>query len=387
MPQASLVRQPRPVTHRALAPDLARGFMLLVIAVVHAYGFRGTAAGGLDLNGPADHIATALVSLFGENRGYPMFAALFGYGLAHICRRRLDDGVEWTTIRSFVRRRGRWLIVIGLAHTALLFYGDVIAVYGTMALLFVAVLRVGDRTLLTAAVCCLVPGSIAYAVASTAFFSAAESQAVTNPWLDAVMRVAIMPAFIPLIMIISLFPFLIGIWAARRRLLEVPADHGPLLRRVAVTGLVISALGAVPHTLVQLHVWQPEVMLTILAFWLHLITGYAGAFAYASIIALIADRVRSRTGPVITALAATGQRSMTSYLLQSVVWAALIPPYALNIASGLTEMQAVGLGVAVWLATVVLSELQRRAGFQQGPAEWFLRRMSYGAGTARRRGV
>lgn len=384
MSQDLLAVRQRPMTHRSLAPDLARGFMLLVIAVVHAYGFRPGATGGLGLAGPGDQIATAVVALFAENRGYPMFAALFGYGLAQIYRRRMDEGVGWTSIRRFVRRRGWWLIVIGLAHTALLFYGDVIAVYGTIALLFVAVLRVTDRTLLTTAVCCLVPGSVAYAVISTAFFSAAENQAVTDPWLDAVIRVMIMPLFIPLIMIISVFPFLVGIWAARRRLLEDPAKHRLLLRRIAGGGLLISVLGAVAHTLVQLQVWQPGEILTTAAFWLHLVTGYAGAFAYASIIALIADRAQARRGPVITALAATGQRSMTSYLLQSVVWAALIPPYALDVAPRLTEVQAVGLGVAVWLATVLLSELQRRAGFKQGPAEWFLRRMSYGARPARR---
>jgi uncharacterized protein len=56
--------------------------------------------------------------------------------------------------------------------------------------------------------------------------------------------------------------------------------------------------------------------------WAHTFSGYAGGVGYAAIAGLVTIRMqqRDRTGPVIGALAACGQRSMTCYLLQSVVF-------------------------------------------------------------------
>jgi uncharacterized membrane protein YeiB len=178
---------------------------------------------------------------------------------------------------------------------------------------------------------------------------------------------------------------MIGTWAARRRLLENPGEHVALLRKVAYGGIGLGVLGGVPSALIDVEVWQPGQSADLWVSWLHLVTGYAGGFGYAAAIALISLWVGNRpgkpAGPVVTALAATGQRSMTSYLLQSVAWAIIVPPYALGLGASLTDVQAVGLGVGVWLVTVLLAELQRRAGFRQGPAEWLLRRMTYDSRT------
>lgn len=376
-----------PATRRSLAPDLARGLMLLIIATVHAHQFRiATTGEGYALTGPLDVAVTAVMALVAENRGYPMFAALFGYGLARMYHRREAAGIQWPEIRSLLRRRGWCLILIGLGHTALLFFGDVIAVYGVIAIVYVAAVRFGDRRLLTHALVWMVLGSLVYTVLSAMFFSSASSsEPITDPLTDMLVRIAILPVFVPLLITISVFPFMIGIWAARRRLLENPGEHLNLLRRVACWGIGLGVLGGVPAALIDVEVWQPGQTADLGVSWLHLLTGYAGGFGYAAAIALISRRAGERSdrpaGPVVTALAATGQRSMTSYLLQSLAWAILVPPYALGLGSSLTDAQAVGIGIGVWLVTVLLAELQRRAGFRQGPAEWLLRRMTYGSRT------
>ncbi|MDA0566025.1 DUF418 domain-containing protein [Streptomonospora sp. S1-112] len=356
--------------------------MLLVIAVVHAHLFRvTTGAGGLTLDGTLDIAATAAVALFAENRGYPMFAALFGYGLAQIFRRRTEEGRDWPWTRRLVRRRGRWLIVIGVAHTALLFYGDIIAVYGLIAVCFAAALRFTDRRLLTHAFVWMAVGSLAYSAVENLVFGAAQESAGgqnPGPLLDAVFRLMTLPVMWPMMIAISVFPFLIGVWAERRRLLEEPERHRAFLVRVAAGGIGLAVLGGIPQALVNTEVWSVGPVAGAALFWVHVLTGYAGGFGYAAAIALVALRLGRRRGAVVSALAATGQRSMTAYLLQSVVWAALIPPYALNIAPHLSDAQAVGLGAAVWLGTVVVCDILRRTGFRQGPAEWFLRRMTYG---------
>lgn len=108
-----------------------------------------------------------------------------------------------------------------------------------------------------------------------------------------------------------------------------------------------------------------------------MLTGYAGGFGYAALIALVAARVGERRGPVVTALAACGERSMTSYLLQSVAWIVLFAPYMLDLAVRVNGTAAVAMGAGVWAATVVLADVLRRAGIR-GPAESALRRLTYG---------
>lgn len=371
-----------PTAGRSLAPDLARGFMLLVIATVHAHMFRqfATGAESLSLAGTSDVAVTGFMTLFAESRGYPMFAALFGYGLAQIYLRRTAEGRQWPWVRALVRRRGRWMVLIGFLHTALIFYGDIITVYGLIALLFAGLLARSDQRLLAHGFAWMSVGSLVYAVAETfLLFSDAQQDlaAELTPLVDVLMRLGSWPLVVVLMMFTSVFPFLVGVWAARRRLMEEPERHLGLLRKVALVGIPAAVLGAVPQMLVMVEGWSPEPALLVGAKWLHVLSGYAGGFGYAALIALVAVAMGDRRGPVVRALAATGQRSMTCYLLQSVAWVVLFMPYTLNLAVRLDDAQSVLLGVVVWSATVLIAGLMARFGVR-GPAEAFLRRVTYG---------
>lgn len=365
-----------PLSGRSLAPDLARGVMLLVIAIAHATILWHAVIGPGSPEQLRDVVANAFVVLFVDARGYPMFAALFGYGLARIHARRTEEGRTWPWVRSLVRRRGRWMLLIGFLHVALLFFGDIVFVYGLVALLFVGLLSVSDRRLLTHGFLWLGIGTLIYG-AGLALSADPEQTAgiMTNaPLQDLVMRLVTFAGFAPLMLTTTVFPFVVGVWAGRRRLLEEPEKHLRLLRRVAFLGIPLSVLGGVPFLLTDLTTWNT---LPVLATgWLYVACGYLGGFGYAALIALVAVRLGNRRGPVVRALVATGQRSMSSYLLQSVCWSVVFLPYLLDLAPRLNAASAVGVGAAVWLFTVVVAELMRRAGVR-GPAETFLRRRTY----------
>lgn len=79
---------------------------------------------------------------------------------------------------------------------------------------------------------------------------------------------------------------------------------------------------------------------------------------------------------MITALAACGQRSMTCYLLQSVVFVAVFVPYAGGLGTEVGTAAASGIAVLTWLATVVFAEVLRRNDLP-GPAETLLRKLAY----------
>ncbi|MGW8527549.1 DUF418 domain-containing protein [Nocardiopsis sp. NPDC055824] len=379
---ASAPDRPLPLDRRSLAPDLARGVMLLFIALAHTHLFTVFIGGPENIATAADQLTVAGTTMFVDLRSYPMFAALFGYGLAQIHRRRSEQGYAWPRTRGLLRRRGLWLIVFGLAHTVLLFPADILAVYGLVTLLLMGVLRLRDRTLVILAALWLPVAAAVHAlVASDNAITGGGMPLMPDGFANELLFRLTLFAVLAVIMFIStLVPFMIGVLAARHRLLERPHEHLRLLRTTAFVGIPLAALGGLPLALDKAGVWTDatpgDVLLTS---GLHQVSGYAGALGYAALIGLIAVRFTGRQGPVTNALAALGQRSMTFYLAQSVAWAVLFSSYTLDV--HLTSPAVgVGIAVAVWLTTVLLADLMRRRGMR-GPAEVALRRLTYGSGS------
>jgi uncharacterized membrane protein YeiB len=90
---------------------------------------------------------------------------------------------------------------------------------------------------------------------------------------------------------------------------------------------------------------------------------------------LIAVRLGTRR-PVIDAIRAAGQRSMTCYLMQSVMWAILFTPFLLDLSGTLTVTSTALLAAATWTVTVMVADWMRRAG-RRGPLESLVRRVTY----------
>ncbi|WP_049556396.1 DUF418 domain-containing protein [Nonomuraea sp. SBT364] len=381
------VERLRPVEQgaRQLAPDLARGIMLALIAVansaIYLYGRPYGIRQHIIEHGWPDRVASAVSMTVVDARAYPMFAALFGYGMVQIWNRRRDDAEG----RRVLRRRSWWLLAFGAVHATLLFSGDVLGVYGLVGLVLVRLLGVRDRTLLVLAACWLV----AVALASALVFSTPEGTAQRSYFWsfaveDPLTALALRPlewVTGPLGMLGVGTAALVGVWAGRGALLSSP-DR---LRRAALWGPLIGAAGGLPVGLIAagvLAVHDPVVVMALNA--VHVVTGIAGGLGYAALIGVLADRIGrrpgrrigQRLGPVVTALAACGQRSLTCYLLQSVGFVALLSPYAGGLGGRLGSAATVALALLTWAGIVVVAEVMRRAG-ARGPAEVLMRRLVY----------
>ena len=143
------------------APDVARGFMLLFIALANIPFWVATTRS----SAPSDAVDSVWLwarTLLVDHRAYPLFAMLFGFGLVTMVNRRITSGTrsyleslpgveagrepteqeeawarEQATVdaRRLVRRRGLWMILFGAVH-AVLFSGDIIGTYGLAAVIF-----------------------------------------------------------------------------------------------------------------------------------------------------------------------------------------------------------------------------------------------------------
>ncbi|MFI6739811.1 DUF418 domain-containing protein [Nonomuraea sp. NPDC050451] len=367
---------PTSVTARALAPDLARGFMLLLIALSHAPAFVGDwDAGPAALNTAAKFVK----SLLADNQARDMFVFLFGYGLGQLVHSQEIRGSDWTSIRSLLRRRALWLIVIGFLNTLVLVPIDIIAVYGLTLLVLAPLVRARDSVLWWTGLLTLVPATLLLAWQSVAAQAKPVTMAEFMEPTFAAHLVAGIPSWpvetaISTIMVVP--GMMLGIWAARRRFLDEPERHLPLLRRATVVLIGVAVAGRLPAALLAAGGWMPTSAPVSWAVAVaHDLTGYAGGIGMAAAVGLVAVKVRG--GRLTTALAALGQRSLTFYLFQAVVWVVLFYPFTLNLHDGVSFAATFGIAVGVWLLSIVLAEWMRVVG-HRGPAEVFLRRMSYG---------
>ncbi len=377
------------VEARSPAPDLARGAMLLLIALANShvflYGHDIGVRGYPVVDTVPDRAVTLLQMTLVDGRAYPMFAALFGYGMVQILRRQAAAGLDTVAVRKLIRRRGWWLVLFGFVHALLLFSGDIIGAYGLLAVVLAGVLiRARDRTLLVVAGLWLVLTAVFGALQGIPMPEASQallpSMTIEAPLVAASFRV-VEWVFLTLFMaLFALVPaLLIGVWAARRRILDDPESHRPFLLRAAVIGAGSAVAGGLPMALMAASVWaQPSVTAMMLAGMLHAVTGYAGGVGYAAVAGLVAIRVRDRTGPAVRAMAACGQRSMTCYLAQSVVFVAVLAAYGGGLGDRLGVAQTALVAIATWALILLLAELMRRVG-HRGPAELLLRRLTYGA--------
>ncbi|CAL9470482.1 hypothetical protein SUDANB121_02840 [Nocardiopsis dassonvillei] len=383
-----------PSGRRALAPDLARGVMLLSIALANVpwflYGAQTSGvsahrAGATGLDALWQTIAIIAV----DGRSYPLFAFLFGYGIWQLYTRQRGRAPDEAPALRLLRSRHLWMLAFGAVHAALLWFGDILGAYGLVGLIVTWLfLRRTDRTLVAWAVglaCLLGLAAVATAVAgalvqgSGPASEALPQLAAVTPYADSVLPRLRMWAVVTVgqgvLGLVVPIAVLTAILCARHRVLEDPGAHRTLLVRTAVLGIAAGWLGAVPSVLVHHGVWDlPE--------WAPLLPGgFTGLFAalgYAALIALVAARIADSGGPgrIATALTAVGKRSLSCYLFQSVVFAPLLCAWGLGLGGVVTQWQAALLAVATWLASAVLAVALERAG-RRGPAEWLLRVLAY----------
>ena len=294
-------RGPATTRERALAPDLARGAMLLLIVLANTpyylWGLdHGMVFGHPTSGSAADRAVQAVMMVTVDLRTYPMFAFLFGYGIVQLAGRQQAAGTPEPLVRRLLRRRHWWLVAFGLVHAALLWEGDILGIYGLVGLVTCWLfLRRRDVTLRVWSVVLLVLMLVGTALVVLAAVSVSDvltveeagsgpdvGNAIANPdylasvgdrlttWGILLVLQGALTLVIPLVV-------LLAFQAGRHRVLEEPERHLPLLRRVAVGGVAVGWLGGLPSALDHLGVVDVPDAVSWALFPVHATTGmFAG---------------------------------------------------------------------------------------------------------------
>ncbi|MDA3644750.1 DUF418 domain-containing protein [Saccharopolyspora indica] len=383
-------RGPVTTAERALAPDLARGLMLLLIVLSNAAFFLWAADydGQYPAStGPADSAVQFLQILVLDVRVYPLFAFLFGYGMTQLYRRQIAAGASELDATALLRRRSGWLLLFGFAHAALLLPSDVLGSYGVISFfLGWLLLRRADRTLLawgavgTTLLALLLIGGIVLAISAPGSLgepgpsSAAISGSGEPDYLISAIHRLVMWGVLVMLNFVGITAptaMLLGIWAGRRRILEEPHRNLPLLRRVAIIGITLGWLGSLPAALDRIGVLPPVNELALMA--MQWPTGLAGGIGYVALFGLLAHRVPPKA---VVAISAVGKRSLSSYLTHSLLLGPVLAAWGLGLGAHLTSATMAAYAVGAWLVTVAAAYWLERRGIR-GPAETALRRLVY----------
>jgi len=388
-----------PVTERVLAPDLARGMMLLLIALAHVPWFIYDAPTGSAMLHPADgnladKIAQVLTLIVVDARTHTMFGFLFAYGIGQMYTRQMARATSPQQARGLLRTRHLWMLAFGAVHALLLWQGDILGTYGLIGLIMVPLFfHRSDRTLkiwlavllaLGALVCALSVLGALLAPNPTAAAAAADLQrasiAETGYLLSAAVR---FPTWVfglvsGLATLALPTVFLIGVLAARHRILEEPARHLPLLRRAAVLGIGVGWTTGAVLGLQHVGVLDPAFAPAVAS--VHFYTGIFTGVGYAALFGLLAHRITTTRGTdrplAVRGLVALGRRSLSGYIAQSVVFAPFLAAWGLGLGVHLSSWSAVLVAAGTWLLTVAGAYLLDRAG-RRGPAEVLLRKLTY----------
>ena len=391
------------------APDVARGFMLLLIALANVPSWGHLARSSTPAAGTVDTVWLWVRTLFIDQRSFPLFAMLFGFGLMTMINRRIASGTraylqslpgveagreptpqeqvwarEQATVdaRRLVRRRGLWMILFGFVH-AMLFSGDVIGSYGLVAVVLAGWIArkhwkraaILSTVIIVASIVITfvlesLMGSPGATPAAAANQEAAGSTITLLSYISHGIVVWAASAGTDLVTLVVPMVFL-GARLADTDLIAHPERHRRLLAVIGVGGLGLGALGGIGTAVAA--TGGPQVIWTVP---LHEMTGLAGACGWLALLALYAGGPRE--GGDLTGLrrlaSNVGRRSMTAYLTQSFLFAAvfLALPALTGIRLHLGEARVAGIAVAVWLMTVLLCTTLERSG-HAGPFETLLR--------------
>lgn len=382
MGSTDAVRSPAVAPDRHTLVDALRGLALLGILVVNVeFIVQPSEIGWLANDSTVDRIVRWFVVAFGQTKVYPLFALLFGYGLAIQMANAERRG---TALGPRYRRRTIGLAVLGVIHGVLFFPGDILVIYAVIgALAYRArhldtrrLLRLGAVIYASAAVLWLLLGAVEVVVGAADPSAPADAVAIltSGSWPEVVaLHFWYWLATLGILALVQgpavLACFLVGVAMGRTDTLARPGDHLALARRarrLAPLGVLGAGIGA----------------LLVLAGGRFATLGFAVGFAvaplmtatYIALLAIALERGWRRVGQV---LQASGRMSLSVYLLESIVVSTLAYGYGFGLFGRVGPLAGVAIAIAVWAGLSLLSVGWLRH-HRFGPFEWVLRSVTYG---------
>ncbi|MBM3262571.1 MAG: DUF418 domain-containing protein [candidate division Zixibacteria bacterium] len=402
-------RTPTAPAERMVELDTLRGFAVFGILVVNmAYFYNPFYPVPTHLEQGTDTIDRIVkwgLLFFAAGKFYTLFSFLFGLGMALQMTRAQASGVPFIT--RYMRRLCI-LFLIGAAHIAFFWAGDILTAYAVLGFPLLLFRNRSDRSILRWSVFFLIlPVVISMALfglielaakspetaaqieqdfaSSAASYAAMYTQSlhvyasgtfveIAAQRLEDIQYTSLRYLFNgngPHIFASFLFGFLVGRWESFRM---IAADI-PRIRRLMGWSLAIGIVANLVYVVAETssHPTRPSAM-GILKSASFAIGAPAFSCFYVVTILLLLRQQRWREH--LAPLSAVGRMALSNYLMQSLICTTLFYGYGLGLYGMIGPAAGLSLCVAIWMLQTGVS-LWWGKRFRFGPVEWLWRSLTY----------
>ncbi|WP_159978605.1 MULTISPECIES: DUF418 domain-containing protein [unclassified Novosphingobium] len=390
---------------RLVTLDLIRGVAVLGILTINIAGFAGPTIASTTPNlphavGPLDEAAFAFNFLFFEGKMRALFSLLFGAGLVLFWERTEAAGGDGDILQ--LRRLG-WLLLLGMLHYLLLWWGDILFVYAACGIAALLLRPLRNGTLLALALLLYygwhVWGMLDSAAAITAesalrthsasaaqlsllaerldpiqAWAAQELRESRLGWLELLRIKLVERPFWQIQMVSGVFSetlplMLIGMVMYRRGFF----DGGMPRRQLAEVSIVCTLAGLALTAMFLDWAWPrhfPPVAMNAALVWGLAMPHLMGGCGYAGLLVLAAPRLaRTRIG---RRLVSAGRMAFTNYVLTSLMMTFAFYGWGLGLYAKVGPLAQWLFVVGGWALMLIWSPLWLRR-FRRGPLEWLWR--------------
>lgn len=378
------------MTKRIDSIDILRGMSIIGILFMNIVGFHMNEVYTDPLmyfNRPLDQTLYKLNILFIHNSFYPIFAFLFGFGLAIMAENITNRGGNFVPV---LYRRMAALLVFGLLHGYVIFYGDILNAYAVLGFVAIIFLILPNILTLIAAIILFILYAVQNAPSMIAvylqpdlfgkeFYGFEDSQ---NQWIETmtsghfneILKLnmdffyqgfsAINPS-ITLAYFLSIMPLiLMGMFIKRAHLFKVIIEHKLTMFIIAI---VFGCLGLTLKYLM--------IRYDINAFASGEYIYYGGVLLSISYIIIVTILCEIKfVKKLFMPFQLMGKMSFTLYIMQSLLMFLVF--YVFKQYAQLTLFQVYLVALGIMIFQIIYTILYFKY-FRQGPLEWLWRKITY----------
>lgn len=378
--------KPTMLQERIATLDILRGISLVGILLVNMYTFY-LPMPHIDLASwfttPSDIVWQKNIDIYVQGSFYPLFAMLFGYGLAMQWQKAQSREQNFYTLGL---RRLSILFAFGFVHAVLIWWGDILMMYAFCGVFLVLLLRLSPIWLLASALIIngLMQVFMLFVVGIVNFNTKVDDyldivsveKAITaygtGNWVDAFMQrltdlstqAGIEMWFVALFTILPYM--LIGAAASKWRLVERAKELKWLWLALAIAGLVIgigikslSIMFTRTYLLDYLKVYIGGPVLSV---------GYIGVIVLLCLAPIMPK--------LLSPFAKIGRMSLTMYILQSIIGTCLFYQFGFGWYGKVSVETGVLIAVGIIVVQMIIAEIWL-SKWKQGPLETIWRKLTY----------
>ncbi|PTJ86389.1 hypothetical protein BUZ56_10925 [Staphylococcus hyicus] len=370
------------IKQRILSLDVMRGISLMGILFMNALGVHYFTVFDEPFHYYKDSWSQFLYQLnlvFIQNAFYPIFAFLFGVGLAIMYTNMVNKGMKPGIV---LYRRIIAMLAFGLIHGYFLYNGDILHTYATLGLVVIPFLFIHRRYALMISIGLLLLNFLLYV---SSLFNEQSTKLIPfnrNPHTTEILQSGHILEIIKWNMnefnqvntmlsvgnffagILTVFPsIMLGTWAYRFELFDKMRRH---LKVISVISVMALAIG------IFIKMQSFDVIGSAIAPQIVFVGGTFMAIGYFCLVTLLCQLPKS--AKALNPMVAVGKLGFTVYITQSVILFFVF--YILRLYGMMTISQVYLLIIGVVVLQIVACNIYMKF-YKMGPLEWLWRKITY----------